>query len=779
MADGQEIPHFNTMEEAIAAGYATPEATPTMAPSTIGPSGESPIDFSQYGAIPGAIGDVYNAGVSGLDTVQDYLNTQSEPRDESVGEAIRSGILDIPGNALSTLRTLPGLAGKGLGVMAFEKAYKKSDDATAIVNALKELIPPDARGEALGSTLGAIIGSVPQLKPLKGVAGKLAPKINEAILPYLGGLFGGEVANQAEQLVGLDVDTPVKDDLLGLVKESIGGVGPIVPGGLARRMGAGVARSAEEASSKIAKRTEAFLDKDTNRVQAFFDNPEEAITRQGQPMRDALAEPDIRPILENLPREGGVKFNLFTEIKDRLWGSKDKGYEGAIPTTGKKIDNLITSLPPSATIKAREILEHPKWKELELQEIGGSGGATQTVVKNVLMSEKKALARMALSEKESFEYDNLLNRRNRELTGSGNRLPTKAEVERFDELEEKIKDLDLTPEQLRGMKSQHDKFARYDSASDPDVINRADIYKDLGNIFRDRLHNTFKNNKPELYDEFVAANKRYGILLDLEPAVARREASVNLRGSYAPVGGFQALEGRGGLIDSTKRALYPEMDTPEARLYRASQADFESMGRIIPTVANIGSKLSAFSAKSGSKYAEMSDKLFMSPAGAGYTGAVASQRRVENPRMPLGVSDISSIPEYAIPEGLKNDPEFMDIYQNNSERTELNRLQKLSNFLISKGPEYTNMFERSPHVGYTTVKDSEGYWRIMDQDQRNQFAEELKQKEPSLIMRSKKLKELNATGRILQGGRVELPKDNKVEVETVKTLDGSRQETDY
>lgn len=790
MADGQEVPEL-TYDEAVAQGYIVPQATPTMAPSIIKATGEPPVDLSSYGAVPGALGDIYNYGVSGLDKVQDYLTTNAEPRDESLGEAIRSGFLDIPGNMLETARNVPMLLGKGLGTLhantLYSSKYKNADgtpaapgpDESPLLNTLLEMVPADSRAEVIGSALGTALGMIPQVKPLKGVAGKMLPKIEKAILPYLGSLFGGEAANQGEQLVGLDVDTPIKEDMLGLVREGIGGIGPIAPGGVLRRMGSGVARSTEEVATKIAKRTDSFLDKDSNRVQAFFDNPEAAITRQGQPMRDALAEPEIRPILENLPREMGSKFNLFTEIKDRLWGNKDKGYEGEIPVAGKKIDNLISSLPPEASITAREILEHPKWKELELQEIGGSGGATQTVVRNVLMAEKKAFARMALNEAESFEYDNLLNRRNRELTGAGNRLPTKAEVKRFEQLEEKIKDHKLTPEQLRGMKTQNDKFAAYDVKSDPDVVNKADIYKDLGNIFRDRLHNTFKNNKPELYDEFVAANKKFGILMDLEPAVLKREAAVNLKGAYTPVGAFQANEGRGGIIDSTKRGMYPEIDTPEARLYRASEADFEPMGRIVPTVANIGAKVAAFGAKAGSRYAKAADKLFMSPAGAGYAGAVAESRRVENPRMPLGVGDISSIPEYAIPEGLKNDPEFMDLYKNNSERTELNRLQKLSDFLISKGPEYSSMFERSPHVGYTTVKDSEGYWRIMDQNQRDQFASELKLKEPSSGVRSRILKELNATGRIIQGGRVELPKDNKIEVKSVKTLDGSRQETDY
>jgi len=770
---------------------------PLQSNSAIGPSGEPHVDLSRFGSIGNYAADGYNAGVDGLDSLADYFKTNAEPRDMGWGETLRSGMMGAPLDVLNMAREVPTALGKFIGGGAAEMVVPDpspmSTGELALQNMIgtnprilksgyREVVPEGSDGQMAASALGGILGSIPAVKPFKGMVGTALHKVEKAALPYLGSLGLGFGENQAEQLAGMAIDRPLEDDLKGLTRQGISGAGVIFPGTLMRTQAAGIAGGIEGVARRDADRLGSFLNKDLNRAAAFFDNPEQAVTRQGVPMVDALKDPEIRPIFENLPKGSGARFNLWTEVKDRLWGNKEKNYDGEINTTGRKIDDLIDGLPPQATIKAREILDHSNWQKLEAEKLGEAGGATAKVVRGVINDETIAFADMALSSTEAPRFKELFKKQDRSQRGvtrtiGGMRQAsiTPAEKLELDTLTNKIKDMELSPAQLREMKTRHDKFARYDALSDPDIVSRSDIYKNIGSIFRDRLHDTFKKNSPQTYDAFVASNKKFGVLMDLEDAVAKRETTVNLYGSRAPVGGFQAREGQGSDISTDK---FPEIDTPEARLYRASTLPWETMTRPGQNAKYLYKRFKAASASVVPAYASAANELFNSPFGATSLGARAAAHAAAPARVPLGINDISSMPESSLPPELVNDKAFMDFYKNAGDMEEENQITELTNYIVNN-PEAKNIFERSPYIGYAAVKDSQGEWRIMDANQRVSFAQKIIKEEPDLLIQAKKLIALNQNGRIMQGGRVTLPKDSKAKSSTVKTGTGTRQDPNF
>jgi hypothetical protein len=108
-----------------------------------------------------------------------------------------------------------------------------------------------------------------------------------------------------------------------------------------------------------------------------------------------------------------------------------------------------------------------------------------------------------------------------------------------------------------------------------------------------------------------------------------------------------------------------------------------------------------------------------------------------------------------------------------------NATRAVSEFMEEE-PELAEQFFSEPkYKGYNVVTGEDGADYLYDPNQVLAFAEKIKREEPSIIVQAKRRLELNKSNKIVSGETVQLPKQSDNKVSSVKTLGGSRQETDY
>lgn len=319
--------------------------------------------------------------------------------------------------------------------------------------------------------------------------------------------------------------------------------------------------------------------------------------------------------------------------------------------------------------------------------------------------------------------------------------------------------------------------------------------KKIANVFKQVVEDVYKNSpyKPKEIPDISPVNKLLSNYLTvdelLQAPVARVFTEKPLAAGIAAQSALSAgalthaltsgtidplsMTGVvGGSILASQLSKQPVLRGPlasvQAPLGQALQSGAEMVGSVPGLETAVRGAYTAGRGVVGQQGAEMASRA----------QEVLAPSTFQKSIIPRNTQKVFSLQDGEIPEELKGDEKFKQMLEQGQDVPDFARRQLLSQYLIDN-PKARRYFDVSPYKGYMAIQGEDGSYYLLDQNQKDSFANEIKLTEPSTEVRSRILKELNLTGRIIKGGSVELPKDNKIELKTTKTMGGERQDDPY
>lgn len=440
---------------------------------------------------------------------------------------------------------------------------------TAMVQQAKADLPEEGKAEAAASAIAS--AATLMLPALKGM--QIPAK---AAISIVSGVLAGSTVNQVKQQLGVTPDTPLADDVERAYAATVKGLGGFALAAGGSKVLAGAARNTGRVLGNVTSKFETFLDKDVQRARALTENPRYSKTRQGVPLTEALKEDDVRPLFEvDAPEDGGSK---FVKIAENVAKAKEE--------TGQQIDALLDQIGKGQKVKLKDL----DFSDVQKQ-AGGATEVTARPAREVFLREFNEFAEKALTPEELRKWNTAQQIRERYTAPqSALKMPSKKSAamraeydnagEVIDRLGNKIlSKTEFTVKELREFKSKYDKQGGYASLAEPEQATRAEVYRDLGHVFRKKLGEVIgldadgnplpdlPPDKLQLATDYKAANKRFQTLSDSEPLLQSRIREASIEGPAFSTAEFK--DRSGSIPKAITGTALPERASPQARLDRA------------------------------------------------------------------------------------------------------------------------------------------------------------------------------------------------------------------
>lgn len=632
------------------------------------------IPLSEVQSIEEGSGNAKNGGI--LSTVQDLLTAaktkafgyaNGTPEELSFLQRRARDLAEIPGDIIQTgksaLALIPETA-RQLHNTAGGGAAPLSDLPEAALRAYYKSLPEGKKAEGMAALAAGIAATMlPGGQIVKrGVGALLSPVLaSELTTQIKGGGEAGTLADTGERLASAGTKAA---GLLGA-------------GALAGKVANPALQTLE---GKLRVGTEAlrrFKDPNRQRLLAFSDELRETKTRQGAKFYDELQKPEMKKLIEVDP--GSPQGSRYPKIL--------KNVQDEIPRVSKQLDDLVTkaaqeegvsTLPTvSGDVSSKPGTVRIKLKDIDLSKVTdrikgapGEPEGTARAAIHVWDNELDNFAKRALNPEEIRQYRAAKRIRQNYEQGHGRPLDIDqgedafsaemkrvAELERADKIiglaEEKIMNQEFTLEEIKKFKSDFDSRGRYDRHSDPDAENQADVYRDMGAAFRNKLgehlgldekgniRSGLSPKKKAIAEEYQKTNKFYQTLVDFQRIVGDRVKELDLYGPYFKAGAFRDRER--GLMGKITSSLYPHASVPESRLRFADTRPYRKEGHLPLTIGQAALSAPNAIARGGVLATEGAGRLAASPAGAAIAGA-------------LGIANANDLPPTPVPASISASP---------------------------------------------------------------------------------------------------------------------------